>query len=273
MIKKRIHISSDDEHGVNFGEIVEYRELLFAFVKRDVLVRYKQTVLGFLWAIIQPLVIMLLFTVIFGHALNIDTDGVPYSLFFYAALLPWNLFSEGVTRSTTSMVSNFGLISKIYFPRILLPIAGIVAPLVDFVFAFGILIILTLYHGRWFSINIIALPFLLFLVLALAGGIGLWMSALNTKYRDIQHGIPFGLQVLFFMSPIIYSSKMISEPWNVLWAMNPIGMVISGSRWAMFNATPPTPLMIVGSIVVTVALFVSGLWYFEKTNKEFADVI
>jgi lipopolysaccharide transport system permease protein len=272
-MKKRTHISADDEHGVDFKEVIEYRELLLAFVKRDVLVRYKQTVLGFLWAVIQPLIIMVIFTGIFGHLVNIDTDGVPYSLFFYAALLPWNLFSEGVTRSTTSMVSNFGLISKIYFPRVLLPIAGVIAPLVDFMFAFCILIALTLYHGRWFSINIIAFPLLLILILALAGGIGLWMSALNTKYRDIQHGIPFGLQVLFFMSPIIYASKMIPEPWDILWAMNPIGMVISGSRWALFGATPPTLLMVVGSVVVTAVLLVSGLWYFEKTNKEFADVI
>ena len=257
---------------VDFRELWEYRELLYSFVARDVKVRYKQTALGFLWAIIQPLFMMVIFTLFFGGFAKIPSDGVPYPLFSFAALLPWTLFSEGLTRSTTSMVSNAGIMTKVYFPRLVMPIAGILSPLVDFFIAFIILILMMAYYGFVPTIAIVLLPLFILLALATSLAIGLWLSALNIKYRDFQYTLPFIIQLGLYASPIVYPSSMIPAQYRIFYGLNPMAGVIEGFRWALLGAKPPEAMMLV-SVGVVVVLLVGGLFYFKRMEQYFADVV
>ena len=257
---------------VDFHELWEYRELLYSFVSRDVKIRYKQTALGFLWAIIQPLFMMVIFTLFFGGFAKIPSDGVPYPLFSYAALLPWTLFSEGITRSTTSLVSNSGIMTKVYFPRLIMPISGILSPLVDFFIAFIIFIILMAYYGFIPTIAIFLLPVFILLALASSFAVGLRLSALNIKYRDFQYTLPFIIQLGLYASPVVYPSSMIPAQYRILYGLNPMAGVIEGFRWALLGAKPPEAMLFI-SIAVIIVLLIGGLFYFKRMEQYYADVV
>jgi lipopolysaccharide transport system permease protein len=257
---------------INISELWHYRELLYFFVWRDVKIRYKQTALGFAWAIIQPLFMMVIFTLFFGGLAKVPSDGIPYPLFSFAALIPWTLFAEGLTRSTTSMVSNANILTKVYFPRLIMPVSGILSPLVDFVIAFVILIIMMAYYGYVPTIAILLLPAFILLAILTSLAVGLWLSALNVKYRDFQYTIPFLIQLWLFASPVVYSSSLIPEQFRLLYGLNPMAGVIEGFRWALLGTNPPE-VMILVSIGVVVLLLIGGLFYFKKMEQYFADVV
>jgi lipopolysaccharide transport system permease protein len=257
---------------INFKEILEYRELLQMFILRDIKVRYKQTALGAAWAVIQPFFMMVVFTLFFGKLANIPSEGIPYPIFSYTGLLPWILFAEGLTRSTSSMVGNASIMTKVYFPRLILPISAVISPLVDFAIAFVILLGMMLYFGFIPTINIIWLPAFLILALATSLGVGLWFSALNVQYRDFQFTVPFLIQLWLFASPVVYPSSLLPEPYSTIYGLNPMAGVIEGFRWALLGTSPPNLLIAVSAVVVIVIL-VSGAYYFKRMEKTFADVV
>lgn len=257
---------------VDFHELWEYRELLVSFFIRDVKIRYKQTVLGFLWAIIQPFFLMVVFSLFFGRLAQIPSDGIPYPLFSFAALIPWTLFAEGLTRSSTSMVNNANIMTKVYFPRLIMPISGILSPLVDFTIAFVILLLMMAYYGFVPTVAIVLLPLFILLALMTSLAVGLWLSALNVKYRDFQYTIPFIIQIWLFLSPVVYPASMIPQQWQFLYALNPMSGVIEGFRWALLGTNPPQTMILV-SVVVVFFLLVGGLFYFKRMEQYFADVV
>jgi lipopolysaccharide transport system permease protein len=257
---------------IDFQEIWAYRELLYFFTWRDVKIRYKQTGLGFAWAVIQPLFTMLIFSLIFGAFAKLPSDGIPYPLFSYAALLPWTLFAEGMTRSTNSMVANAPIMTKVYFPRLLMPISGIMSPLVDFCIAFSILIAMMFYYGFVPTVNVVFLPLFLLLAIATSLGVGLWLSALNVQYRDFQYTVPFLIQIWMYASPVVYPASMLPESLRVLYGLNPMAGVIEGFRWALLGTTPPSAMILV-SVGMVVVMLVSGLFYFKKMEQYFADLV
>jgi lipopolysaccharide transport system permease protein len=257
---------------INLHELWNYRELLYSFTWRDVKIRYKQTALGFLWAIIQPLFMMLIFTVFFGRLAKIPSDGIPYPLFVLAALLPWTLFAEGITRSTSGMITNANIMTKVYFPRLIMPLSGVLSPLVDFVFSFLILIIMMALYGFVPTLNILFLPLFILLALATSLGIGLWLSALNVQYRDFQYTIPFMIQLGLFASPVVYPASLVPESVRFLYGLNPMAGVIEGFRWALLGTGMPGAMILV-SVGVVVVLLVSGAFYFRKMEQYYADVV
>ena len=257
---------------VDLHELWEYRELLVSFFTRDVKIRYKQTVLGFLWAIIQPLFLMVVFSLFFGRLAQIPSDGIPYPLFSFAALIPWTLFAEGLTRSSTSMVNNANIMTKVYFPRLIMPISGILSPLVDFIIAFVVLLLMMAYYGFVPTIAIVLLPLFILLALMTSLAVGLWLSALNVKYRDFQYTIPFIIQIWLFVSPVVYPASMIPQQWQFLYALNPMSGVIEGFRWALLGTNPPEAMILI-SVGVVVFLLVGGLFYFKRMEQYFADVV
>jgi lipopolysaccharide transport system permease protein len=257
---------------VNFKELWNYRELLLSFTLRDIKIRYKQTALGLLWAIIQPLFMMVIFTVIFGRFAKIPSDGIPYPLFCIAALIPWILFSEGLTRSTMSMVSNANIMTKVYFPRLIMPISGILSPIVDFTVSVIILVLMMVYYGLIPTINIVFLPLFILLTLTTSLGVGLWLSALNVKYRDFQYTIPFIIQLWMYASPVVYPASMIPESIRFLYGLNPMVGVIEGFRWALFGTTFPS-LVILVSICMVMVLLISGMFYFRRMERYYADIV
>jgi lipopolysaccharide transport system permease protein len=268
-----LHISAPKKWiPINLHEIWDYRELLYSFTWRDVKIRYKQTALGFLWAIIQPLFMMLIFTVFFGRLAKIPSEGVPYPLFVLAALLPWTLFAEGLTRSTNSMITNAGILTKVYFPRLIMPVSGILSPLVDFAVSFSILIVMMAYYGFIPTLNIVFLPLFILLALATSLGIGLWLSALNVQYRDFQYTIPFMIQLWLFASPVVYPSSLVPESVRFLYGLNPMAGVIEGFRWALLGTEMPSAMILV-SVGVVAVLLVSGAFYFRKMEQYYADVV
>ncbi len=257
---------------IDLKEIWEYRELLQTFVVRDIKVRYKQTALGAAWAVIQPLFMMVVFTLFFGKLAKIPSEGIPYPIFSYAALLPWTLFAEGLSRSTGSMISNAGIMTKVYFPRLIMPISGVISPLVDFAIAFVILLGMMLYFGFYPTVNIIWLPAFILLALATSLGVGLWLSALNVQYRDFQYTLPFIIQLWLFASPVVYPSSLLPEPYRMIYGLNPMAGVIEGFRWALLGTSPPSSMVAV-SVVVVIAILISGAFYFRRMEKTFADVV
>jgi len=266
---------ADKDTGLIFQwrELWDYRELLFFLTWRDVLVRYKQTVLGVTWALLQPLLTVLIFSVIFGKFAGLPSDGVPYPLFSLAALLPWQLFSGALNRAGTSLVGNSNLITKIYFPRLLIPLSAVLAGMIDFGISFVVFLGLMLYYRIPITISILALPLLIILALLTALAVGLWLSALNVQYRDVQYAIPFIIQALMYASPVAYSAQMIPAGlWRYIYGLNPIAGVIQGFRWALLGSSPPDGLFII-SLIMIIVLFVSGLFYFQKMEARFADVV
>ena len=258
---------------IDLREIWRYRELLYYLAWRDVRVRYKQTAIGAAWAILQPFLTMVVFSVIFGHFIRMPSGGAPYPVFAYAALLPWIFFAGALNRSGNSLVSDANLISKVYFPRMILPFAAVVALLVDFGIAFIILLGMMLFYGIVPGIAMLALPLLFLLAAVTALGIGLWLSALNVKYRDIGYIIPFLVQFWLFVTPVAYPSTIIPERWRYFYSLNPMVGVVEGFRWAPLGQQSVRGVFILLSTVVVLALFISGLFYFRRMEYEFADVV
>jgi lipopolysaccharide transport system permease protein len=258
---------------VNLRELWAYRELLYFFTWRDIKVRYKQTLFGFAWAVMQPLFTMIIFSLFFGALAKIPSEGIPYPLFSYAAVLPWTLFSEGLTRSSNSLVAEANLLQKVYFPRLLMPLAGVLSPVVDFAVAFVVLIGLMLYFGYYPSVMMFwILPFLL-LELLLAVGIGMWLSAINVEYRDVRYAIPFLIQLGLFASPVVYPVTFVPERFQALYGLlNPMAGIIEGFRWAIVGTEPPSELLI-ASVAIILVILISGAFYFRRRERAFADVV
>ena len=258
---------------VDFGELWEYRELLYFFTWRDIKVRYKQTVLGASWAVLQPVMTMLVFSLFFGRLGRMPSDDLPYPLFSYAALVPWTFFSNGITQTSNSMVSSANLLRKIYFPRLVVPAASILAGLVDFFIAFSVLLVMMGYYGFAPTLNAVWLPALLLLAICTALGVGLWLAALNVQFRDVRHTVGFLTQFWLFATPIAYSSSLLPEKWRVVYGLNPMVGVVEGFRWALLGTeTGPGP-MVAASTVVSVLLLVSGALYFRRMERTFADLV
>jgi lipopolysaccharide transport system permease protein len=254
-------------------ELWAYRELLYFMIWRDVKVRYKQTALGAAWAIIQPVFTMIVFSLFFGRLGKIPSDGIPYPIFCYAALVPWTFFSQGLNQASNSLVGSGNLIKKVYFPRLSLPISAVTCGLIDFALAFIVLLGMMLYYGILPTVNVIWLPLLILLTLITSLGVSLWLSALNVQFRDVRHALPFLTQLWLFATPIAYPSSLLSEPWRTLYSINPMAGVVEGFRWALLGTeTAPGPMMIV-STLTALALLVSGTFYFRRMEKTFADVV
>jgi len=254
-------------------ELWEYRELLYFLVWRDVKVRYKQTVLGAAWAIIQPFFTMVVFSLFFGKLAKIPSDGMPYPIFSYAALVPWTFFANGLNQASHGMVTHANLIKKIYFPRLAIPIAKVLAGVVDFVLAFVVLVGMMLAYGIAPTPNVLWLPLFLLLALVTSLGVGFWLAAMNVQFRDVGYTVPFLTQFWMFATPIVYSSSLLPEPWRTLYGVNPMAGVVEGFRWALLDTnTAPGPIVIVSSLVA-LALLVSGAFYFRRMERTFADVV
>lgn len=254
-------------------ELWEYRELLYFLTWRDIKVRYKQTVLGAAWAIIQPFFTMVVFSIFFGKLAKMPSDGIPYPIFAYTALVPWTFFSSGLSQSSNSLVGSANLIKKVYFPRLVVPLSSVIGGAVDFVIALIVLVGMMLFYGIIPTYNVIWLPFLLMLAFVTALGVGLWLSALNVEYRDIRYAVPFLMQFWMFATPIAYPSSLLSETWRTVYSINPMVGVVEGFRWALLGAkTAPGPMIIVSSVAALVML-VSGAFYFRRMEKNFADVV
>ncbi len=251
----------------------EYRELVWFLIWRDIKVRYKQASLGIAWAVIQPVMTMLVFTLIFGRLAQLPSDGLPYPVFTFTALLPWQLFSGALTGSANSVVNSASLISKVYFPRLVIPIASVMATLVDFSISFGVLLGLMAWYGISLRLAVVVLPLLVMLALAIALAVGLWASALNVRYRDVRHVMPFVVQFWLLASPVAYSTSLITSPtWRAVYSLNPMVGVIEGFRWAVLGSTPPS-VLVVPSVLVTGVLLAGGMFFFRRTEASFADVI
>jgi lipopolysaccharide transport system permease protein len=258
---------------LKLGDLWEYRELLYFLVWRDVKVRYKQTALGALWAILQPVMTMIVFSIFFGRFAKIPSDGVPYPVFAFAALLPWQLFAYALSESSNSLVSNQNLITKVYFPRLVIPISAVLAGLVDFGIAFVILLAMMRYYGIVPTAAIALLPLFVLLAITTALAVGLWLSSLNVKYRDVRYTIPFLTQIWMFATPVAYPSSLVPKQWRALLGLNPMAGVVEAFRWALLgNAHSPGPLLAV-SVAAVVILLVGGLIYFRRTESTFADVV
>jgi len=254
-------------------EIWQYRELLYFLTWRDIKVRYKQTVLGAAWAIIQPFFTMVIFSIFFGRLAKMPSDGIPYPIFAYAALVPWTFFANGLNQASNSLVGSANLIKKVYFPRLVVPISSIISGVVDFVLAFAVLLGMMLFYGILPTVNILWLPFFVLLIFVTALGVGFWLSALNVQFRDVRYTVPFLTQFWLFASPIAYPSSLLSEPWRTLYGINPMVGVVEGFRWALLGTdTAPGPMVIVSALVALTVL-VSGAFYFRRMEKTFADVV
>ena len=260
---------------INFSvrELYEYKDLLYFLVWRDIKVRYKQTVLGVIWVILQPVISMVIFSFIFGRLARLPSEGVPYPVFVYSALLPWQLFAYSLAQSSESLVANQQMITKIYFPRILIPLAPIFSGLFDFFISFTVLFLLMLYFQLVPGLALIYLPFFILLAVSTSLGAGLWFTALNVRFRDVRYTIPFLTQVWFYLTPVAYSATLIPDRWHLLYGLNPMVGVVEGFRWILLNKEPPTFSMLVFSLVVSLLFLASGLLYFQKVEGEFADII
>jgi lipopolysaccharide transport system permease protein len=251
----------------------QYRELLCFLVWREVKVRYKQTLIGAAWVVLQPLMTIAIFTIIFGVFANIPSDGLPYPVFAYAALLPWTYFAEGVTRSSVSLVSDANLIRKVYFPRLIIPLASVLTPLLDFFLSFVFLLAVMLWFGMSPTRGAIFLPLFLSLTVMTALAVGLWLSALNVKYRDVRHTVPFCVQFWMYASPVVYPVSLIPEKWRFIFGLNPMTGVIEGFRWGLLGKQTPDIMVISVSTIVVLVLFLSGLIFFRRMERTFADVV
>jgi lipopolysaccharide transport system permease protein len=258
---------------LGLGEVWKARELLAFLAWRDIKVRYKQTALGAAWAVLQPFLTMVVFSIFFGRLAGIPSDGIPYPVFAFCALLPWQLFAHALTESGNSLVSNQHLITKVYFPRLIVPMSAVIAGLVDFCIAFVMLFAMMAVYGVVPTAAVVWLPFFVLLALAAALSAGLWLSALNVQFRDVRYTIPFLTQFLFFVTPVTYPSSLVPETWRWLYGLNPMAGVVEGFRWALLGKTEgPGPLLAVSTAMVAV-LLTGGLFYFRRMEKTFADVV
>jgi len=255
-------------------DLWEYRELLYFLVWRDIKVRYKQTALGATWAIIQPFFTMVVFSIFFGHLAKVPSDGIPYPLFSFAALVPWTFFANGLSQSSNSLVGSGTIITKVYFPRLIIPLASVFSGIVDFVLAFIVLLGMMVYYGLMpTTLNVLWLPLFLLLALTTSLGVGLWLSALNVEYRDVRYIVPFITQFWMLATPIGYPSSLLQQPWRTLYGLNPMVGVAEGFRWALLGTnTAPGPIIAVSS-AAAVLILVTGAFYFRRMEKTFADLV
>jgi lipopolysaccharide transport system permease protein len=254
-------------------ELWEYRELLYFMAWRDIKVRYKQTVLGAAWAIIQPFFTMVVFSIFFGKLARVPSDGLPYPIFAYAALVPWTFFANGLNQASNSLVGSANLIKKVYFPRLVVPISSVISGVVDFMLAFAVLLGMILFYGILPTVNILWLPLFVLLTFVTALGVGFWLSALNVQFRDVRYTVPFLTQFWLFATPIAYPSSLLSEPWRTLYGINPMVGVVEGFRWALLGTdTAPGAIILISSLMA-LALLVGGAFYFRRLERSFADVV
>ncbi|MCE7859495.1 MAG: ABC transporter permease [Chloroflexi bacterium CFX2] len=259
---------------LNLSDLLRYRELIFFMVWRDVKVKYKQTLLGMAWAVVQPVMTMLVFTFLFDRVAKLPTEGVPYPVFSFTALLPWGLFVTALNQGSRSLVAHQNMVTKIYFPRLILPTASVFAGMVDFLIAFGILVILMFYYQVTPAWHLVwTLPLFLLLAIITALGVALWLSAINVQYRDVNQALPFLTQFWLFATPVAYSASVISERWQLAYSLNPMAGVVNGFRWALLGVGNGPDAALWVSIGISVLIFVSGLFYFRSMEKTFADTI
>jgi lipopolysaccharide transport system permease protein len=266
---------------LDFEEMWRYRELLYFFVWRDIKIRYKQTILGASWAIIQPLFTMVIFSLFFGKLAQVPSDGIPYPLFSYTALVPWTFFANGVTLASNSLVNNADMIRKIYFPRMSLPIAAVLAGLVDFTLAFivligmiiGFSIVPAANYDAQISLKVLWLPLFLLLGLVTTLGVSFWFSAMNAQFRDVRFVVPFLIQAWLFLTPIAYPSSLLPEPWRTLYGINPMAGVVEGFRWALLGTDTAPGSMMILSVLAAILILIGGAYYFRRMETKMADVL
>lgn len=258
---------------LSLRDVWDYRELLVFLVWRDIKVRYKQTALGAGWAVIQPFMMMVVFSIFLGHLAKVPSDGVPYPLFVFAGLVPWTFFAQALGGASNSLVGNANLISKVYFPRLIMPFSTAASFLVDLLIALGLLGAIMAWYGRAPTVQILLLPVLVLLALVAALAVGIWLSALNVRYRDVRYAVPFLVQLWMFATPVAYAASLVPDRWRWVYAINPMTGVVEGFRWALIDTGSAPGLVLVVSAAATVALLVSGLFYFRRVERTFADVI
>ncbi len=258
---------------LNLGELKAYHELLYFLIWRNIKIRYKQTVLGAAWAVIQPFFTMVVFSIFFGQLAHISSENVPYPIFAYTALVPWTFFANALTQASNSLLENERMITKIYFPRLLLPMSAVLSGLLDFVIAFVILIGMMLWYHMVPTVNIWLVPFFVLMATLTALGVSLWLSALNVQYRDVRYVIPFLVQVWLFATPIAYPSSLVPAQWRALYGLNPMAGVVDGFRWALLGNPPGSMQLILVSFAVVIIVLISSLFYFRKMEETFADVV
>lgn len=269
-----IHIKpSTGLAALNLRDLWLYRELIFFMIWRDIKVRYKQTLLGAAWAVIQPVLTMLVFNFIFGTVAKVPTEGIPYPIFSYTALLPWGLFSTALNNASRSLTANQNMVTKIYFPRLVLPLSSVLGGLVDFAIAFLILVVMLVYYKVTPTPTIWTLPFFLILTVVTALGVALWLSAINVQYRDVNYVLPFLTQFWLFLTRVAYSAKIISDKWQLVYSLNPMAGVVNGFRWALLGTSTGPNLSMAISIGISLIFLVSGLFYFRAMERTFADTI
>lgn len=258
---------------LNLRELWAFRELIYFLTWRDIKVRYKQTVLGAAWAILQPLINMVVLSFIFGNLARLSTDNIPRPIFTFTALLPWGLFSKALADAGRSMLANRSMITKVYFPRLIIPLSSVLGGLVDFVIQFAILLGMMLYFRITPTSAVWSLPFFVLLSMATALGFGLWLSALNVLYRDVGYILPFLTQIWMLVTPVAYSAKVVPAEYQFLYALNPMVGVVEGFRWALLGARPPDSLTLAVSTVISVLVLISGMYYFRRMERTFADMV
>jgi lipopolysaccharide transport system permease protein len=258
---------------LNLRAVWEYRELLYFLTWRDVKVRYKQTALGVAWAVLQPLLLMGAFSIFFGRLAKVPSDGLPYPIFAFSALLPWQLFAHALAQSSNSLVANDKLITKIFFPRLVIPLSAVLSGVIDFFIAFGVFLVLMVYYGIPPTGAFWSIPFFVLLAVATALAVGLWLAALNVEYRDVRYVVPFIIQFWFFVSPVAYPTSLVPGPWQLLYAVNPMVGVIEGFRWALLGKTPGPGWELMISVAVIAVLLTGGLYYFRRMERTFADLV
>ena len=271
--KKSLIKASSGWAALNLRDLWLYRELIFFMTWRDLKVRYKQTLLGASWAILQPFLTMIVFSIFFGNLAKVPSDGVPYPIFSYTALIPWTLFSKALQDASRSLVANRHMITKVYFPRMILPLSSVMAGLVDFLIAFVVLLGMMWYYKIPPTANVWVLPLFLLLAMVTAVGVGLWLSALNVLFRDINYILPFLTQFWMYLTPVAYPSSMVPAEWQVIYALNPMAGVVEGFRWALLGTGQPPGIMTLVSSIAAVVLLISGMFYFRRMERLFADMV
>ena len=255
-------------------DLFRYRELFYFLAWRDVLVRYKQTVIGILWAVLRPLLTMLVFTFVFSRIAKLPAEGIPYPVMVFAAMLPWQLFATSLSEGSGSLINNANLISKVYFPRLIVPASAVIVSFVDFAISMLLLAVLMVFYRVWPGVEILMLPVFTTLALLASAGAGIWLAALNVKYRDFRYVVPFIVQFGLYISPVGFSSNIVPEQFRLLYALNPMVGVIDGFRWSVSSGNTPFPThSLILSLITVALLLVTGVWYFRKTERTFADVI
>jgi lipopolysaccharide transport system permease protein len=258
---------------LDLRELWRYRRLMYLLAWRDVTIRYRRTILGGVWAVLQPFLTMVVFVIVFGRFARFPSEGIPYPLFVYAALLPWQLFANALSRAAASMVGNASLLTKVYFPRLLIPLASALTGVIDFLAGFVVLIAMLVYYGFAPGLGVLNLLWIAPLAVVTALGIGLWLAALNVKYRDVGNAIPFLIQIWLYLTPVLYPSSLVPSRWRRLFDLNPMAAVVETFRWALLGSAHPPAAAILTAAAVVALLLVSGLYFFRSMEYEFADVV